>query len=142
MEIGCECGVDVNQRPRNYTRTTIRRIPGLQIFRYFCKTCKETFGFYAKGIIPECSYPQWDHLGATHSMVLGYRDKLRDEYDIEAEPMGGSWAGYLDILVWEFWNEDWGDAESISGGPIPIFRGHATMDEVLDVIDPNRMGTL
>ena len=43
--------------------------------------------------------------------------------------------GYLVIYEWEPWNEDWRDVIH-SGGPIPIFSGHATMDEVLDVIDP------
>ena len=100
MEIRCECGVDVNHRPRNYTRTTIRRIPGLQIFRYFCKNCKETFGFYAKGIIPDCPamFSRHSHEGGAdtthpHSVriemealleerVSEYKEKLEKESSI------------------------------------------------------------
>ena len=152
MDIGCECGVDVNQRPRNYTRTTIRRILGLQIFGYFCKNCKQTFGFYAKGIIPDCPpmFSRHSHEGGAdtthphskiiemeaklHKRVSEYKEKLEKE-GLVVEPMGRG--RYLDIVKWGPWNEDWGDKESYSGGAIPIFSGHETMEYVLSVIDPD-----
>jgi hypothetical protein len=66
-----------------------------------------------------------------YKRVLEYREELR-KYRISSEPM----VNYLNIGRWkDGWDDDWNDVIN-SGGPIPIFSGHATMDDVLDVIDP------
>ena len=76
-------------------------------------------------------------IGLLPERVIRYRDELR-KYGIESEPMSSE--TYLDILWQDLWNEDW--KEINSDIPCPIFRDHATMDEVLDVIDPDRRGSV
>lgn len=157
LEMRCECMEKVEQRPRNYTKTSVKKIPGLQIFRYFCKNCSKHFGFFAKGIVPGCPitpnpYNFTDEEKALdhkiydakriklndlrEAAIKKYGNKLRDEHQIEAEPMGG----WLGICGWEDMEEDWYQwKHNKTNTLIPIFSGHTTLMEVNDLINPGKV---
>ena len=154
----CHCMEKVEQLPRNYTKTSIKKIPDLQIFGYFCKNCSKHFGFFAKGIVPGCPITPnpWNLTDEEEALdresyvakiqqsnnlqraaFRKYLDKLWDEHQIEAEAMDHH---YLGILKWEDMEEDWHQwNHKITGRKIPIFSGHITLKEVNEVINPGKV---
>jgi len=164
LEMRCECmdRFGVMHRPRNYTKTSVKKIPGLQIFRYFCKECSKHFGFFAKGIVPDCpvmpnSFNFTDEEKALDNKLyeakrlelkIQHGDAMRryivtleDEHQIVAEPMGSSGTTeWLGIVEWEDMEEDWHQwNHKKTGRMIPIFSGHTTLMEVNEIINPGKI---
>lgn len=117
MDTRC-CGeVDVSKRS-TYKKNNIFKNAELKIYRYLCKNCDETFGFYVDGCIPE------------HMDIDDYMDDI-EEARMSDKMMDLTFDkndGRTEIMFWYKWSWKLGRRKQ----RMPIFREGLTTADMFE----------
>jgi hypothetical protein len=119
MDTRCCRKLDVSNRS-TYKKNKIFKSAELKIYRYLCKNCEDTFGFYVNGCIPED--------------IENFLDKLPEQPIEILTPRGGSVAelswdtvdSRTAIMFWYRWSWKYGSRKQ----QMPIFQEGRTKVDI------------